>query len=62
MSSDPVVDEIRAIREKLAANFDFDVEAIGRDAQRREAAGDRQVVSRQPRAPIQFVRPPAKTA
>ena len=62
MLTDPIVAEIRAIRDRLAAKFDCDVESIGRDAQERDAAGDRLVVRREPRPPVQFTRVPAKTA
>ena len=62
MQPDPVVAEIRAIREQLAAKFDYDVAAIGRDAHERDALGDRPVVRRAPRPPVQVVRLPAKTA
>jgi hypothetical protein len=44
MKTDPVVDEVRAIRERLAAKFDFDLKAIVADAQQREKThGDRLV-------------------
>lgn len=52
MSSDPIVDEIREIRERLAARFGFDVRAIAEDARQRDAAGDRKVVRLPPRRPI----------
>ncbi len=62
MSPDPVVAEIRAIRERIAAQFDYDITAIGRDARERDAAGDRVVVRREPRPAVQPIRLPAKTA
>jgi hypothetical protein len=37
MICDPIVDEVRAIREQLAAQFDFDIRKIVEDAQRRQA-------------------------
>jgi hypothetical protein len=41
---DPIVSEVRQIREQLAAEFDFDVKAIFADLRRRQAAlGDRLV-------------------
>ena len=52
MSTDPVVAEIRGIRERIAAKFDYDVRAIGLDAQQRDAAGDRPVVRREPRPAV----------
>jgi len=52
MSSDPIVDEIRQIRERHAAQFGFDVRAIAEDARQRDAAGDRKVVRLPPRRPV----------
>ena len=51
MQSDPIVADVRAIRERRAARFGYDVRAIGKDAQQRDAAGDRQVVRLPPRRP-----------
>ena len=62
MHTDPVVSEIRMIREQLAAQFNYDVAAIGRDARERDALGDRLVVRREPRPPSPPMRLPAKTA
>jgi len=45
MIRDPIVDEVRAIREQLAAPFDFDIRKIVQDAQRRQAASQARVVS-----------------
>ena len=39
MIRDPIVDEVRAIREELAARFNFDIRKIVEDAQRRQATG-----------------------
>ena len=44
MSSDPIVAEIHAIRERLAARFNYDVRAIGKDAQERQALVGHKVV------------------
>ena len=52
MSSDPIVAEIRSLRERRAARFGFDVAAIANDARARDAAGDRQIVRRPPRRPV----------
>lgn len=49
MRSDPIVAEIRQWREERAARFGFDMGAIVRDAQERDAAGDRIIVGRPPR-------------
>ena len=52
MQSDPIVDEIREIRERRAARFGYDIRAIVKDAQERDAVGDREVVRLPPRQPI----------
>lgn len=62
MHDDPVVADIREIREEQAARLAFDVRAIGRDAQQRDAAGDRPVVSRPPRPAAKSTCVPVKTA
>jgi hypothetical protein len=49
MPTDPIVDEIRQIRDKLAAKFNYDVIAIVRDARERQKAMKRKVVSLKPR-------------
>lgn len=49
MASDPIVEEIKRIREEYAARFNYDLEAIVRDAQSRQHEGNRQVVRREPR-------------
>jgi len=49
MPSDPIVDEIREIREQRAARFGFDLRAIVRDAQQRDAKSDRRIVRLPPR-------------
>ena len=62
MQSDPIVAEIRLIRERLAAKFGYDVRAIGQDARQRDAVGDRLVVRREPRPAVKHISLPAKTA
>jgi hypothetical protein len=52
MAFDPIVAEIRAIRERRAARFNFDFRAIAEDAQERDARGDREVVRLPPRRPV----------
>jgi len=51
MNSDPVVAEIRRIREELAAEFNYDLDAIVEDARRRYLNGDRKVIRLPPRRP-----------
>jgi hypothetical protein len=45
MIQDPIVDEVRAIREELSARFNFDIRKIVEDAQRRQATSKSRVVS-----------------
>jgi hypothetical protein len=52
MPSDPIVAEIREIRERRAARFHYDIRAIVKDAQERDATGDREVVRLPPRRPV----------
>ena len=52
MEPDPVVAEVRAIREQLAARLGFRIHDIVKEAQRQDAAGDRKVVRLKPRRPI----------
>ena len=59
MIRDPIVDEVRAIREELAAKFDFDIRRIVEDAQRRQATSQSRIVSFQ-RSP--HLLPPAGPA
>ncbi len=51
MQSDPIVAEIRSLRERRAARFNFDIPSIVKDAQERDAAGDREIIRRPPRRP-----------
>ena len=45
MFHDPIVEEVRAIREQLAAQFNFDIRKIIEDAQRRQATSKSRIVS-----------------
>jgi len=51
MSDDPIVAEVRAIRDRLAARFNYDIRAIAEDARRRQREGGRKVVSLPPKRP-----------
>ena len=46
---DPIVEEIRKIREEHAARFNYNVRAIVEDARRRQQEGGHKVVSFPPR-------------
>jgi hypothetical protein len=59
MSSDPVVAEIRSVREQIAARFGYNIRAIGEDARKRDAA-DPEVIRRPPRRPAVTARGKAK--
>src|SRR5580704_16779590 len=62
MSTDPIVAEIHAIRERLAARFNYDIHAIGDYARELEAHSGREVVSRPPRRPEGWQDPAAESA
>lgn len=49
MINDPIIDELHAIREQLAAQYDFDVVALGQAYIARQQAENRPVVARQPK-------------
>lgn len=51
MSPDPIVAEVRRVREELAARFGYDLSAIVKFAQERDAASDREIIRRPPRQP-----------
>lgn len=46
---DPIVEEIRKIREAYAKKFNYDIEAIAKDLRKKERAGGRKVVSFPPK-------------
>ena len=41
---DPIVEEVRAVREAYAKRFDYDVQAICRDLRRRQDEDEREIV------------------
>jgi hypothetical protein len=45
MRDDPIVAEVRRIRQKLAAKFHYDVRAIAEDARKRERKSGHPIVS-----------------
>ena len=45
MIHDPIVEEVRAVREQLAAQFNFDIRKIVEDARKRQADSQSRVVS-----------------
>ena len=46
---DEIMREVRAIREAYAARFDYDIDAISRDAKAKEAQSGHEVVARPPK-------------
>jgi hypothetical protein len=52
MNSNPIIDEIREIRHRLAARFDNDVNRIGAEIRRGQSASSRRVVRRPKRCPV----------
>lgn len=42
---DPIVDEVREIKRRLAEKFDYDVRAMLKDAQKRQSRSGRKVVA-----------------
>ena len=57
MWKDPIVEEVRKIREKHAAKFNYDLDAICRDLKEQERKSGRKVVSLPAKRPTR----PAKT-
>ncbi|MCP3957037.1 MAG: hypothetical protein GY719_04210 [bacterium] len=49
MWRDPVVEEVRAIRDAYAKRFDYDLDAIASDLRKKEASSDRELVDPAPK-------------
>ena len=49
MKNDPIVEEVRKIREKLAAKFNYDIDGIFADAMKREKRSPHRVSRLKPR-------------
>lgn len=49
MALDRIIAEVRQVRDELAERFNYDLHAIILDAQKRQAAGGRKVVTLPPR-------------
>lgn len=50
--TDPIIAELRAIREAYAARFDYDVDAMFRDIRARQEASGREYVRLPARRPV----------
>jgi hypothetical protein len=53
MWNDPIVDEVRKIREEHAARFNYDLERIFQDLKEQERQSGREVVSLAPKRPLE---------
>lgn len=63
MAKDPIVEEVRRIRDQYAARFNYDLDAIYRDLKEREQRGEFSAVYRRPHPPRIRSRPrPKRTA
>ncbi len=64
MLDDPIVEEVRKIRDDYAKKFDYDLNAIFADLKKQQESGGRKLVSFPPRKPvvIQTVRQPAQAS
>jgi hypothetical protein len=51
MIEDPIVDEVRKIRQEYARQFNYDLDAICKDLQEKQAASGRKIVSFPPIRP-----------
>ena len=51
MQLDPIVEEVRRIRDAYAKSFSYDLNAICRDLQEKQKRGKRKVVSLPPKRP-----------
>lgn len=49
MTKDPIVEEVRAIRDEHAKKFDYDLRAIFDDLRQQQGAGGRAVVTLEPK-------------
>lgn len=49
MWRDAIVEEVRAIRDAYAKQFDYDIDAIYRDLKKQEAKSDRDFISLPPK-------------
>lgn len=51
MRKDPIVEEVRRLREAYASKFDFDLDALVADLKAQEAKSARRLVTLPPRRP-----------
>ena len=58
MWEDPIVSEVRRVREQLASEFNFDLAAIFADLRKRQAALGSRLVRRRTKSKAQQAAPP----
>jgi hypothetical protein len=56
MAKDPIVAAVRRVRERHAAKFNYDLDAICRDLKEQERKGGRRVVSLPPKKPAPWAK------
>ena len=52
MIEDPIVEEVRRIRDEYARKFNYDLDAICEDLKKKQAESGRKLVSFPPRRPV----------
>jgi len=57
MQLDPIVEEVRKIRDEYAKRFNYDLDAICRDLQEKQRQSKRRVVSLPPKRPRKMRKP-----
>lgn len=56
MRKDPIVEQVRRVRQRHAAKFQYDLDAICRDLKQQERKSGRKVVSLPPRKPARWAK------
>ena len=56
MRKDPIVEQVRKVRQRHAAKFHYDLDAICRDLKEEERKGGRKVVSLPPKRTAQWAK------
>jgi len=57
MRKDPIVEQVRKARQRHAAKFNYDLDAICRDLREGERKGGRKVVSLSPKRTARWAKP-----
>lgn len=52
MFKDPIVEEVRAVRQKHAAQFEFDLKKIAQDLKKKQEQSKRRIVSYPPKPAV----------